>query len=170
MGFFVVKVHLYRKRERMSMRPLRAVSTLGILILLGVSPAEATTPTNSIVKLMVTASAGNMPMSVNTKMTTAMSGSASATFVVNKVANTLCYLISSKGLQNITEAHVQVTSTEKDVLVFNPKNINSPRSTCLTVARTSLVDIAAHPGKYSFMIHTKTSPDGAVMGNLRMSR
>lgn len=152
------------------MRSLRVVSTLGILILLGVSPAEATTPNNSIVKLMVTANAGNMPMSANTKMTTAMSGSASATFAVNKVANTLCYLISSKGLQNITEAHVQVTSTEKDVLVFNPKTVNSPRPTCLKVGRTSLVDIAAHPGKYSFMIHTKTNPDGAVMGNLRMSR
>ena len=139
-------------------------------MLLGVSPAQATTPNNSIVKLMVSASTQNMPMSTNTKMTTAMSGSASATFAVNKVANTLCYLISSKGLQNITEAHVQLTSTEKDVLVFNPKNINLPRSTCLKVARSSLVDIAAHPGKYSFMIHTKTSPDGAVMGNLMKSR
>ena len=152
------------------MRLLKTLSTVGILIVLAVSPAEAATPNNSIVKLMVSATAGNMPMAANSTMTTAMSGSASATFAVNKVANTLCYVISSKGLKDITEAHVQVTSTEKDVLVFNPKNVNSPKSTCLKVSRTSLLDIAAHPGKYSFMIHTKTSPDGAVMGDLKKSR
>ena len=152
------------------MRLLKTLSTVGILIVLAVSPAEAATPNNSIVKLMVSATAGNMPMAANSTMTTAMSGSASATFAVNKVANTLCYVISSKGLKDITEAHVQVTSTEKDVLVFNPKNVNSPKSTCLKVPRTSLLDIAAHPGKYSFMIHTKTSPDGAVMGDLKKSR
>ena len=152
------------------MRLLKTLSTLGILIFMAISPAEAATPTNSIVKLMVSATTGKMPMAANSTMTTAMSGSASATFSVNKVANTLCYLIASKGLKDITEAHVQLTSTEKDVLVFNPKNVNSLKSTCLKVPRASLVDIAAHPGKYSFMIHTKTSPDGAVMGDLRKSR
>ena len=152
------------------MRQVKTLSTLGVLIFIAVSPAQAAAPNNSIVKLIVSATSDNMPMASNSKMTTAMSGSASAIFALNKVASTLCYLISSKGLKNITEAHIQVTSTEKDVLVINPKSINLPRSTCLNLPRTSLVDIAAHPEKYSFMIHTKTNPDGAVMGDLMTSR
>ena len=69
------KILLINIREKI-MRLLRAVSTAAILMLAFVSPAEATTPSNSIVKLMVSASAGNMPMAANSKMTTAMSGSA----------------------------------------------------------------------------------------------
>ncbi len=70
----------------------------------------------------------------------------------------------------MTEAHVQVTSTEKDVLIFNPKNINATKSTCMKVSHTALEDIAIHPSKYSFMVHTKANPDGAVMGTLRMGK
>ncbi len=152
------------------MRALRTVFTVAIVMIAVASPAVATNPSSSIVKLMVSANAGSMPMSANGKMTTAMTGSASGAFAINANKNTFCYSIISKGLMNITEAHVQLTSTEKDILIFNPKNINIRNSTCMKVSHTSLLDMAKYPARYSFMIHTKAEPDGAVMGNLTMSK
>ena len=152
------------------MRAPRTVFTMAIFMIAVASPAVATTPSSSIVKLTVSANAGNMPMSANSKMTTAMSGSASGKFAINTNKNTFCYLITSKGLQNMTEAHVQLTSTEKDILIFNPKKINVRNSTCMKISHTSLLAMTSHPARYSFMIHTKADPNGAVMGNLMKSK
>lgn len=152
------------------MKAVRTIFTMAIFMIALASPAVAATRSNPIVKLMVSANAGNMPMSANSKMTTAMTGSASGVFTINTNKNTFCYSITSKNLINMTEAHVQLTSTEKDILIFNPKNINIRSSTCMKISHTSLLDIANHPAKYSFMIHTKAEPNGAVMGNLAMSK
>jgi hypothetical protein len=128
-----------------------------ILAAFSITSAEAAAPNGPIIRLEVAANSKNMPMSSSGTMTSAMTGSAFASFTINKKANTLCYQITAKGLKNFTEAHVQVTSTEKDVLIFNVKKINSAVSTC-------------SPEKYSLMIHTKAFPDGAVMGDLRLRK
>jgi len=141
-----------------------------ILVVGGISSAQAAMPKSPIVNLEVSANTKNMPMSASGTMTSAMSGSAFAKFAINAKANTLCYSISAKGLKNITEAHVQVTSTEKDVLIFNPKKVNSSTPSCLKVSSKSLLDLTNYPSKYSFMVHTKAYPDGAVMGDLKRSR
>lgn len=135
-----------------------------------ITTAEAAAPSGSIVKLEAVANSKNMPMSSSGTMTSAMSGSALALFTINKKTSTLCYRITAKGLKNFTEAHVQVTSTEKDVLIFNVKKINSAISTCAKQTNKLLLDLASHPSKYSLMIHTKALPDGAVMGDLRLRK
>jgi len=160
----------FKTNGGIEMRAPKTVFTMAIFMIAIASPAVAITPSSSIVKLTVSANSGNMPMSANSKMTTAMTGSASGKFVINTNRNTFCYLITSKGLQNMTEAHVQLTSTEKDILIFNPKNINVRISTCMKVSHTSLLSIVSHPARYSFMIHAKADPNGAVMGNLMMSK
>lgn len=152
------------------LRILKTTTVAVILVAGAISSAQAAMPKSSIVNLEVSANTKNMPMSASGTMTSAMSGSAFAKFAINTKANTLCYSISAKGLKNITEAHVQVTSTEKDVLIFNPKKINSSNPSCLKVSSKSLADLTNYPSKYSFMVHTKAYPDGAVMGDLKRSR
>ena len=141
-----------------------------ILVVGAISSAQAAMPKNSIVNLEVSANTKNMSMGSSETMTSAMSGSAFAKFAINADENSLCYLISAKGLKDITEAHVQVTSTEKDVLIFNPKKVNSPTFSCLKVSSKSLSDLTNFPSKFSFMVHTKAFPNGAVMGDLMRSR
>ena len=38
---------------------------------------------------------------------------------------------------------------------------------CMKVAPKILTDMSAHPSRYSLMVHTKSYPDGAVMGTLK---
>jgi hypothetical protein len=152
---------------------LRAFKTTCVAVILAafsITSAEAAAPNGPIIRLEVAANSKNMPMSSSGTMTSAMTGSAFASFTINKKANTLCYQITAKGLKNFTEAHVQVTSTEKDVLIFNVKKINSAVSTCSNQPNKLLLALASHPEKYSLMIHTKAFPDGAVMGDLRLRK
>ena len=140
------------------------------LIVAATGTAVGATPRGPIVKLEAVANSKNMPMSSSGTMTSAMSGSAFASFTIDEKANTFCYRISAKGLKNFTEAHVQVTSTEKDVLIFNVKKINGTVTTCANQSNKLLRDLASYPSKYSLMIHTKAFPDGAVMGDLRFKK
>ena len=152
------------------MQRFKATLVTVILVAGAVSSANAAAPKGSIVNLEVSANSKNMPMSATGTMTSAMSGSAFAKFAINARENTLCYLISAKGLKDITEAHVQVTSTEKDVLIFNPRKVNSSSPSCIKVSSKSLADLTNYPSKYSFMVHTKAYPNGAVMGDLKRKR
>ena len=152
------------------MRALKISFVAMSLIVAATSTAVGATPTGPIVKLEAVANSKNMPMTSSGTMTSAMSGSAFASFTINEKASTFCYRISAKGLKNFTEAHVQVTSTEKDVLIFNVKKINSTVTTCANQSNKLLRDLASHPSKYSLMIHTKAFPDGAVMGDLRLRK
>lgn len=152
------------------MRALKISFVAMSLIVAATSTAVGATPTGPIVKLEAVANSKNMPMTSSGTMTSAMSRSAFASFTINEKASTFCYRISAKGLKNFTEAHVQVTSTEKDVLIFNVKKINSTVTTCANQSNKLLRDLASHPSKYSLMIHTKAFPDGAVMGDLRLRK
>ena len=152
------------------MRIFKTTCVSVILAALSITSAQAAAPSGRIVKLEAVANSKNMPMSSSGTMTRAMSGSAFASFTINEKASTFCYRISAKGLKNFTEAHVQVTSTEKDVLIFNVKKINSTVTTCANQSNKLLRDLASHPSKYSLMIHTKAFPDGAVMGDLRFRK
>jgi hypothetical protein len=146
------------------MKLFQVAATVTALTFIMTTPGVADGPFSYT--LTVSASAANMPMTGNSKMTSSMSGSAKAKLTLNTSKNTLCYSITSMGLVNMTEAHVQMTSTEKDVVVMNPKKINSQSPTCMKVNHQVLTGLISHPLRYSFMIHTKADPNGAVMGNL----
>lgn len=149
------------------MKLIRVMTLFSIVLLPFTATANAAMSSTSVITLTVSASASNMPMSGNSQMTSTMSGSAKGTFTLNLSKNTFCYTVTSKGLKNITEAHVQFTSTEKDVVLMNVNKINMSGATCIKVNHQIMTGLASHPARYSFMIHTKADPEGAVMGNLK---
>lgn len=119
---------------------------------------------NSITKLAVTATGAN-----ESGGTGAMSGSSSGTFILNSAKGTLCSTIKTKGLVDVASSHIHKGAKGVDggvVVTFNTMKFNSASQSCVKVAKALLSQIAMNPSQYYFNVHTKTSPGGAVRGQL----
>ncbi|MBC7462922.1 MAG: CHRD domain-containing protein [Actinobacteria bacterium] len=140
-----------------------------LFVLAGITTADASTSPTVVHRLSVSATGSKMPMGSDGMMTGAMNGVANGAFVMNSKLGYLCYSIMTKHLTSITEAHIQVTSSERDVVLFRVAKLDMMSKSCMKVAPKILTDMLAHPGRYSLMVHTKSFPDGAVMGSLRLA-
>lgn len=107
-----------------------------------------------------------MPMSNGDMASGSMNGMADGSFALNVDDGNLCYSIMTKNLDKITEAHIQVTSSEKDVVLFDIAKLNMMSKSCMQVESEVMSDMFAHPESYSLMVHTMKYPEGAVMGSL----
>jgi hypothetical protein len=108
-------------------------------------------------------------MSANMKTGGAMSGFATARFVIDLKKNTLCYTATSKGLTGIVAAHIHAGAVGKDggpVITISPTNFNKKTATCVASTPALLGMMATTPANYYFNVHTKKYPDGAVRGQL----
>ena len=137
------------------------------LLILGGAIAFAMNSSNSTHAISVSASGANMPMKDNSSMTGAMNGLATGAFDVDTKKNTLCYSLMTKNLMGMTEAHIEVTASETDIAIFDVSKMDMSKKSCINISSKIASDMVAHPGDYSFMVHTKTYPEGAVMGELK---
>ena len=153
------------ERRKMNIR-INAYFTLAIL-LVGTTSACSSASTTKVHNLSVSASGANMPMGSGDMASGSMNGMADGSFALNVDDGNLCYSIMTKNLKKITEAHIQVTSSEKDVVLFDIAKLNMTTKSCMQVDSKVMSDMFAHPKNYSLMVHTKEYPEGAVMGSLK---
>lgn len=145
----------------------KIVLAVAIVFIGSTVSACSTSTTQSAHNLSVAASGANMPMGSDGMMSGSRDGSATGSFTVNEKLKNICYSIMTKHLTGITEAHIQVTASEKDVVVFDISKMNMMNESCMNVEPNVLKDMLAQPGKYSLMVHTGAYPEGAVMGSLK---
>lgn len=136
------------------------------ILLVGATSACSSASTTKVHNLSVSASGANMPMDSGDMASGSMNGMADGSFALNVDDGNLCYSIMTKNLEKITEAHIQVTSSEKDVVLFDIAKLNMMNKSCMQVNPKVMSDMSAHPENYSLMVHTMEFPDGAVMGSL----
>lgn len=137
------------------------------ILLVGTTSACSSASTTKVHNLSVSASGENMPMSNGGMASGSMDGMADGSFALNVDDGNLCYSIMTKNLDKITEAHIQVTSSEKDVVLFDIAKLNMMSKSCMQVDSEVMSDMFAHPKNYSLMVHTMKYPEGAVMGSLK---
>ena len=149
------------------MKHSEIVLAITFVIFASVLSACSTSSTQNFHDLSVDASGENMPMGTDGMMTGLADGSATGTFTVNENFKEICYSIMTKQMTGMTEAHIQVTASEEDVVVFDIANMNIMNESCMSVDSNILMDMVEQPDKYSLMVHTDAFPDGAVMGSLK---
>lgn len=140
--------------------------------IVGVQGAQAATK-SSTVTLNASATGMDVTMASNSKMGGAKTGSATAKFVVDTKKNTVCYSVTTKGLTGIVEAHIHAGAMGvdgSDVVPLLPAKFNLKAATCVKVTNKLASDIAMNPAMYYVNVHTKAFPDGAVRGQLMMSK
>jgi DNA topoisomerase VI subunit B len=143
---------------------------IAIATLFGIQSASAATKT-STVTLTAKATGMDVTMASNMKMGGAKTGSASASFVVDTMKNTLCYSVKTSGLSGIVEAHIHAGAKGidgSDVVPLLPAKFNAKVATCVKVEAKLLGDIAKNPGMYYVNLHTAKYADGAVRGQLKV--
>lgn len=148
------------------MKITKVVLAATFVIVANTMSACSTSTTQNIHDLSVEASGENMPMGSDGMMSGSTDGSATGTFTVNEDLKDICFSIMTKRLTGVTEAHIQVTASEEDVVVFDITKMNMMNKSCMNVEPGILMDMLAQPNKYSLMVHTNEFPDGAVMGSL----
>lgn len=134
-----------------------------------ITAPSAQAMSKSTVTLISKATGNDVTMASNNKMGGAMTGSATAHFVLDTMKNTLCYTVTTKGIAGIKEAHIHIGAKGvdgNDVVPLLPSKFNKKAATCVKVAPKLLADIAMNPNMYYFNVHTAKYPDGAVRGQL----
>lgn len=154
------------KREEY-MKFTKLVLAIYFVIFASAVSACSTSTSQNNHNLSVEASGRNMPMGTDGMMSGSTDGSATGTFTVNENFEEICYSIMTKSMTRINEAHIQVTSSEEDVVLFDITKMNMMDESCMNVDPNILKDMVEHPDKYSLMVHTDAFPDGAVMGSLK---
>ena len=149
------------------MKPTKIFLAVTFVIFASVLSACSTSTTQNMHDLSVEASGENMPMGTDGMVTGLMDGSATGTFTVDENFEEICYSIMTKRMTGINEAHIQVTSSEEDVVLFDIANMNMMNKSCMNVDSNILMDMVEQPDKYSLMVHTDAFSDGAVMGSLK---
>lgn len=145
----------------------KIVLVIPFLIFATVVSACSTSSTQNMHDLSVEATGENMPMGTDGMMSGSTNGSATGTFTVNENYEEICYSIMTERMTGINEAHIQVTSSEEDVVLFDITKMNMMDESCMSVDSNILRDMVEQPGKYSMMVHTDAFPEGAVMGSLK---
>lgn len=146
------------------MSKFKAIFVSIILITgLGITTSSAAVMSMST-KLKVNAMGSNITM-----MAGAKTGTASGSFTIDTIKNTLCSKIMVTGLLNVTEAHIHTGITGKDganVVNFDVTKLASKTPICQKVAPMLLKEIVANPAAFYLNVHTKVFPEGAVRGQL----
>ena len=97
-------------------------------------------------------------------------GVAMGTFDIDFVRGTLCYSITTRGLQGITAGHVHsanaaaMTISDEISIPIDLAAINATSPVCSRPSPQSLAYLAHDPSRYVLMLHTQDYPDGAVAG------
>jgi hypothetical protein len=98
---------------------------------------------------------------------TGAEGSGTASFTLNPGTEELCYTIDSTGLVDVTAAHIHDYPVRPaNIFIGTLVNTSGDGSACVTVEREKLLAILTNPGGYYVNVHTKTSPGGAISGDL----
>ena len=145
----------------------KKILAITFVIMASAVSACSSSTTQSMHSLSVSASGANMPMGSDGMTSGSTDGSATGSFTMNEKLGNICYSIMTKNMSGITEAHIQMTASEKDVVVFDIAKMNMMNKSCMDVDPTVMKDMLAQPGKYSLMVHTDAFPEGAVMGSLK---
>ena len=149
------------------MKPTKIVLAVTFVILASILSACSTSSTQNMHDLSVEATGENMPMGTDGMMSGSTNGSATGTFTVDENYEEICYSIMTEHMTGINEAHIQVTSSEEDVVLFDITKMNMMDESCMSVDSNILKDMVKQPNNYSLMVHTDEFPDGAVMGSIR---
>jgi methionine-rich copper-binding protein CopC len=98
----------------------------------------------------------------------APSGQALGTFEVDLSTATVCYSVVTRGVSDVTAAHVHSTSTEAiSDEIYVPVDLDSidkAAPVCADLRRGDVVALVRDPGRYALVLHTRAYPEGAVSG------
>ena len=143
------------------------VAVVATALTLGLAPFAQASNT-PITKLMVKAIGTHELMNKGVKK-----GFSTGTFTLNSAKNTFCSNVKTNGLTGVVGAHIHKGAQGVDGGVAIPLNtlkFNKAGQACVKVAHALITNIAAHPTMYYFNVHTKTVPNGAVRGQLAISK
>lgn len=155
------------------MKKLVTAALLSGLMVVGVTSAPAAMVSKNIVKLSVSATGANVSMASNMKVGGSKVGSATGTFQIDTKKNTFCYNVKTVGLANVLEAHIHVGAAGADgadIVPFNVAKFNKAGLTCIKSTAKILGGITMDPANYYFNVHTKAYADGAVRGQLALTK
>jgi hypothetical protein len=138
------------------------------LILAGVLTAFAVPPGHAASRQVRTVSAVLTTRAVVPKSTA--SGSARVVIKLDAKAGTACWMITVSGLKGLLSAHVHKGLPGSTGRVVIPLGATFAKTGCVIVPKSILNAVAAHPKRYYADIHTRTSANGAVRGQLRAGR
>ena len=95
-------------------------------------------------------------------------GSGTASFTLNPGTQELCYTIDSTGLVDVIAAHIHDYPVRSgNVFIGTPVDASGDGSACLVnVDRAKILAILTNPGGFYVNVHTRTSPGGAISGDL----
>jgi hypothetical protein len=95
------------------------------------------------------------------------SGSGRVVIKLDAKAGTACWTITVRGLKGLLSAHVHKGRPGSTGRVVIPLGATFTKKGCVTVPKSDLNAVAAHPNRYYADIHTRKNPNGAVRGQLR---
>ena len=96
-------------------------------------------------------------------------GSGTAKITVNVGQNQVCWDLSTKGLTDVTAAHIHkgaAGASGPPVVPFSGVDATGASKGCATAAADVAKDLIQNPGNYYVNVHTKTAPAGAIRGQL----
>lgn len=104
----------------------------------------------------------------------AATGEAVGHFDIDFTTSTMCYTITTTGLDDVTAGHIHsanhqvMTISDEIYLPIDLAAVNASAPLCGKQDTQSLADLAADPSRFVLMIHTKAFPDGAAAGSFRL--
>jgi hypothetical protein len=84
--------------------------------------------------------------------------------------NQVCWDLSSKGLTEVTAAHIHKGAAGANgppVVPFSGVDASGASKGCATASADVAKDLVANPGGYYVNVHTKAAPGGAIRGQLK---
>ena len=110
---------------------------------------------------------GGRPLTA--KLTGAGGASGTASIRVNVGQNQVCWDLTTKGLTDVTAAHIHKGAAGANgppVVPFTAVDATGTSKGCGTATAELAKDLIQNPGNYYVNVHTKAAPAGAIRGQL----
>jgi len=122
-------------------------------------------PTTGTATLTVNATGAGIPGGEG-----ATAGRAAGTFDIDLATSSICYSIVTQGIPDVTAVHVHAANTaamtvsDEIYVPIDLRAVDKGSPVCTSLKRKDLAALAAGPGRFVMMVHSRAYPEGAVAG------